>query len=271
MGIYLWLWDENYWAMRGPCSVGFHIPLVTELQWFISVLTTLWITTQEDVETKLHLPPMGERLASNASVDFRNRCYYWSSSKYTSSTSTSYPGAASAFVADYRWVSTLLIPPRATWYPIRWFKDTYVTPTSSRTVVQWTLWGAWVFRNQTDWLISITDWTTGYTIQDKNLWATTVYNYWNTLTTANMWNMYQWWNNYWFPPTWNVSTSSTKVDASNYWPDNYYSSSTFITVTDDTQDWSSVHNDNLWWWVTWVTRFPLPVKHIYIGEDAANI
>lgn len=80
---------------------------------------------------------------------------------------------------------------------------------------------------------------------DKNLWATTVYNDWDTLTQANMWNMYQWWNNYWFPSTWTISnTSSTQVDASSYWPTNPYLSDTFITWSND---WSSVYNDDLWW------------------------
>lgn len=268
MGIYLWLWDENYWAMRGPCSVGFHVPLWTEIDWFISILAWLSITTRDQAITNLHLPPMGCRLSDNAAVDFRDRCYYWSASPYGSS----YPDSTKIFVANSSWIHTNNINPRSRALPVRWFKDVYATPTSSWTVVQWTLWGAWVFRNQTDWLISITDWTTGYTIQDKNLWATTVYNYWDTMTEANMWKMYQWWNNYWFPSTWSISSkSSTRVDASSYWPNNYYSSSTFITTSDDNDDWSSVHNDNLWWWVTWVTRFPLPVKHIYIGEDTANI
>lgn len=82
-------------------------------------------------------------------------------------------------------------------------------------------------------------------MMDKNLWATTVYNNWDTLTEANMGYMYQWWNNYWFPSTWTISnTSSTHVDASAYWPTNPYSSDTFITWG---SDWSSVQNDDLWW------------------------
>ena len=84
---------------------------------------------------------------------------------------------------------------------------------------------------------------------DKNLWATAVYSDWDTLSQDNMWNMYQWWNNYWFPSTWTISnTSSTQVDASSYWPGNYYSSDTFITWSDD---WSSVSNNDLWWDTTW--------------------
>lgn len=107
---------------------------------------------------------------------------------------------------------------------------------------------AWIYHNSTLWLITIADgsWN-DITIADKNLWATTVYNVWDALSQNNCWNYYQRWNNYWFPFTWAVTTSSSQVDASNYWPWNYYSSSTFITGS---QNWSSNNNKNLWWWET---------------------
>ena len=82
---------------------------------------------------------------------------------------------------------------------------------------------------------------------DKNLWATTVYSSGNTLSEANCGYLYQWWNNYAFPWSWSVTTSSTLVNASSYWPGNYYSSSTFITVSSNPRDWSSVQNNDLWW------------------------
>lgn len=85
---------------------------------------------------------------------------------------------------------------------------------------------------------------------DKNLWATTVFNQWDTVSDANCGYFYQWWNNYGFPHSWTVITSSTQVDASNYWPWNYYLDSTFIIW--NWGDWSTIQNDNLWWWVTWV-------------------
>jgi hypothetical protein len=96
------------------------------------------------------------------------------------------------------------------------------------------------------------DWTEWITIADKNLWATTVYNKWDTLTSSNSWNLYQRWNNYWFSSTWTITTSSTRVDASNYWPWNYYSGSTFIAANSAPWDWSSVDNPNLRWWETWL-------------------
>lgn len=102
---------------------------------------------------------------------------------------------------------------------------------------------AWIYHNSDLWLISLSsDWTNWLTIADKNLGATTVYNNWDTLSEANCGKYYQRWNNYWFPRTWSVSTSSTTVNAGSYWPNNYYSSSTFI-ISDT---WDSSNNANLW-------------------------
>lgn len=109
---------------------------------------------------------------------------------------------------------------------------------------------AWIFHNSALEIISMSsDWTTWKTIADKNLWATTVWNSWDTLSETNCGKYYQWWNNYWFPFTWSVTASSTQVDASSYWPWNYYSSDTFIKYS---WRWDTTDNKNLRWWVTWV-------------------
>jgi hypothetical protein len=243
-GTYEWNFVD-YSAMQWPASDGFHIPLITEWQWLKTIMDWLGLTTWDNWRINLHMPFAGYRSYSSAGLDFKDTSgSYWSSSPYPAgSNNARYLYLFSSYVrADYK-------DNRAYGFSVRCFKDSYETPTSSWTVVQGTLWSAWIFWNQSQGLISITDWTTGYTMMDKNLWATTVYNNWNTLTQANMWNMYQWWNNYWFPSTWSVTTSSTQVNAQNYWPWNYYSSSTFITWSND---WSSVHNDNLRWGVTWI-------------------
>ena len=101
-------------------------------------------------------------------------------------------------------------------------------------------------RQFTAGLITITNWTETYTIMDRNLWATST----GIDSSDSYWYYFQWWNNYWFPNIWSVATSSAQVDASNYWPWNYYSSSTFITRTSSPYDWSSVQKDNLRWWVS---------------------
>lgn len=118
---------------------------------------------------------------------------------------------------------------------------------------------AWIYHNADLWLLSavyIVDswWTINpnnvQTFSDKNLWATAVWNYWDTPTAANTWTFYQWWNNYGFPynNASGITTSTSLVDTTNYWPSNYYSSSTFIINW--ANDWTSDHNRNLWWWTT---------------------
>ena len=98
---------------------------------------------------------------------------------------------------------------------------------------------AWIYHNATLWLISLSsDWENWITIADKNLWATST----DTSSTDSYWYYYQWGNNYWFPTTWSVTTSSSQVNVSTYWPNNYYSSSTFIT----SDTWDSSNNANLW-------------------------
>lgn len=131
---------------------------------------------------------------------------------------------------------------------------------------------AWIYRNPKDWIISMSsDWSTRYTIADKNLWATEVYNNWDTLSQANCWNFYQRWNNYWFPFTWAVNKSSTKVSASWYWPWNYFSSDTFIMVS---WTWDSSNNYNLRWYNGSVTnrQWPCPTWfHIPTQWEWQNI
>lgn len=128
----------------------------------------------------------------------------------------------------------------------------------------------WAYWNEQLWLISlvfgISNWAPNpsatITIADKNLGATTAWTPWDTKSQANCWNYYQWWNNYGFPYNGSPTTSSTLVNASTYWPSNYYNSSTFITVSWNTYaDWSSDHNANLWWDTTWTyeaLRWPCP-------------
>lgn len=107
----------------------------------------------------------------------------------------------------------------------------------------------WIYWNQSLWLITISDWQRNdFTIADKNLWATVVWNDWDTVSASNCGNYYQWGNNYWFPFTWSVTTSSTQVDTTWYWPWNYYESSTFIL---NSNNWSNPVNNNLWWAWTW--------------------
>lgn len=133
----------------------------------------------------------------------------------------------------------------------------------------------WIYHNPTSWLISMSsDAITWVTIADKNLWATAVYNDRDTLSEANCGKFYQWGNNYWFPFTWAVNTSNVEVDATGYWPWNYYSGSTFICDT-LTWDWTSPSVDNLWWWDTGTLaamQWPCPSGfHIPSATEWSNL
>lgn len=107
-----------------------------------------------------------------------------------------------------------------------------------------TTWG--IYRNQTLGLISIGSGTSWVTMADKNLGATTVRNSWDTASESNCGKFYQWGNNYGFPYTWTITMDTTQIDVTNYWPNNYYSSSTFIK----TNPWYLADNFNLWGWLT---------------------
>ena len=249
-----WPWIEiknlpDYSAMQWPAPSWFHVPLTTEWQAVYDVWTALggWSPDWTNFWIALKLPCAGSRRNYNSSVYGQgSQGFYWSSSPYPSDADYSYHLA---------FFSTNISPQynsyRALGYSVRCFKDTPIIPTSSWTKLYWTsIEAGWIFWSSTDWLISLSsDWTTWITISDKNLWATTVWNNWDTLSEANWGKYYQWGNNYWFAWTWSLTTSWTQVDASVYWPWNYYSSSTFITWNNDR---SSVQNDNLWWWETWV-------------------
>lgn len=248
-----WEWIEikngdDYSAMRWPSPIWFHIPTRTEWIAVRDIWTALWGSSSDGPNFWIALKlPFNWLRASDASISNvgTNGAYY---------TCTAYR------TDDVYWFQ--IRASEIAWYitnrsvasAIRCFKDSPVTPTSSWTKLYWTsIEAGGIFWSSSEWLISLSDdWQAWTTIADKNLWATTVWNSWDALSQANCGKYYQWGNNYWFPFTWAVTTSSTQVDASNYWPWNYYSSSTFITTSWTPWDWSSVQNDNLWWWVTWV-------------------
>lgn len=260
-GEWIEIWTyKDYSAMQWPAPDGFHIPLQSEWQAVYNVWTTLWGwgTDWTNFGIALKLPFAGVRSYSTSSITSRNSYgYYWSSLR---------SGTANAY--DLRLNSTILNPSytdyKASWCSVRSFKDTPVVPTSSWTKLYWTsIESWWIFWSSTEWLISLSsDWQTWITIADKNLWATTVWNSWDTLSEDNCWYYYQWWNNYWFPFTWTLTdTSTTQVDASTYWPWNYYSSSTFIKYA---WSWDSTHNDNLRWWETWVVTIYNAITNTWV-------
>lgn len=261
MNIYIWAAKiEDYSAMRGPCPEGYHIPSNYEWNNLCSTLTTSLglAANRTTMRQYLKMPPAGYRRQNDGGVVSQG-----SRGDYRSCTVLS--NAQASFM---QFTSSSITPEtasnKATWISIRWFKNSAVVPDSSwTTLYDWSsvaAW-AWIYHNATLWLISISwDGKKWYTIQDKNLWATVVYNSWDTLSETNCGYYYQRWNNYWFAFTWTLTTSSTRVNASSYWPWNYYSSSTFITWS---ASWDTSNNPNLWWWQN---RTPSQLKNVYIGE-----
>ena len=93
-----------------------------------------------------------------------------------------------------------------------------------------------------------------YTLMDRNMWATGIYN--NNYSNPNinsLWYYYQWWNNYWFdskadnPGNLNNITGNT-VDVSSYSWSNPYESYWFVGKDSNSKNWMKSVNKNLWWW-----------------------
>lgn len=263
MSIYAW-WDNvDYSALKWPCPDWYHIPTQPEFNDLVTKFLSLWLWKWTFYT--YYKVPMAWFAWWDSGYSFRDT---WTQAKLVLATAESENRTYYTYVTTDYVAATYNLYKWYYWYSLRPFKDEPSIPDSNWTVLyQWT-WNAWIYYNATEWLISLsTDWTNWITVADKNLWATTVFNTWDTLSEANCGKFYQWWNNYGFPwvgsdTTW-VVTSSTKVDAGSYWPWEY-SSSTFITTW---ADWSSVTNNNLWWWVTWVIQTPKKVKEIYVSQQ----
>lgn len=107
----------------------------------------------------------------------------------------------------------------------------------------------WSYHSSSLWLITITDGTNIVTMADKNLWASVVYNPWDTVDSTNNGYVYQRWNNYWFPIDWTqITTNYYNTNASWYWPWNYYSSNIFRYpyYNPSNKNWDSSNNTDLW-------------------------
>ena len=266
--MWVYLWNDNYSdysAMQWPAPDGFHVPSKDEWVALCGILTSTFGMTNNSttIGTYLKMPISGHRQQSNADISGVGSIgYYWSSTSYNVNS------AYNLYILSSR-INPQYNNYRSNGFSVRCFKNSPTIPTSSWTILydgSSIAIGAWIFYSATDWLISVSgDGQTWYTIQDKNLGATTVFNQWDTITDANCGYFYQWWNNYGFPHSWAVTKSATKVDASSYWPGNYYNSSTFITASVSPYDWSSVQNDNLRWWVTGINHMA-ELKNAYIGE-----
>ena len=256
------LWGGVTWtneSKRGPCPEWYHIPSKDENNALVSIMQNLWyIGSWDDYKRYLFMPYAGARESYNqwepGSVN--TSWEYWS----VNSTSNSYEAHA-FYISDSTVDPTGQRSKKTEWCCIRPFKNEFMVPDYDNPHSVWITIRPWIFWEPVQGFISVTqDWVTWVTIADKNLGATAVYSYWDELTESNCWKYFQRWNNYGFPFSWEINISSTKVNASNYWP--YYYSSDFIgTTTNFTYNWSSVTNKNLWWWITntdIAKRWPCP-------------
>lgn len=261
-GIYVWEWKDSYVAMQWPCDSWFHIPTYTERQAIITAMEFWWSGNGAGqvmaLASYLKIPLCWYRAYSSSSTSSQS----WTTGRYwCCDTSWNYARCLNIGSSELVINSNAR---RAMWYSIRPFKDVPVVPDSNWTVeYQWTG-NAGIYSNSILWLVSLsTDWTNRITIADKNVWATTVYSYLDTLSESNCGKYFQWGNNNWFARTWTLAdTSSTQVNTAVYWPWNYYNSSTFVKRSTSPYDWSSPKNDNLRWWVTGITKWP-NVKEVY--------
>ena len=265
MSIYLgaWWWTKTLSDMKWPCPDWFHVPYQSERYNIYDVWSnTIWsYWNGANFSKYLKLPMAWRRLGNRPDLNYNvgSLGRYWSSLWYTNNYTMAY-----LLSFESSSISASSLDSCNTWYSVRAIKDSPVAPTSSWT----TLYNDWyraIYHNADLWLISITSYWTTYTIMDKNLWATTVYNYWDSITEANWGYYFQRWNNHWFPWPWWATpspTSWTSVDASWYWPWNYYDSSTWITW-----GWMTAPgNFNLWWWQTrWTYTEPLTwIGDVYV-------
>ncbi len=142
-----------------------------------------------------------------------------------------------------------------------------------------------------------------YTIMDRNMWATEIFNkYYDAPNPASLGYLYQWWNNYWFPAQWNLAqqwvfirTSQVPKNIWSVWVPSNYASGTYYSNAGSHTSWmgSSSKTDWIWWW-TWDTttangvgttsearKWPCPIwyhvpstlewKNIFIDWSGVNV
>jgi len=239
--------------MKWPCDDWFCIGNMYSRQRINTWWTTMWARSASDhspMATYLKLP-FAWLLWCNWALTMSSNAIYrtaWSRGDWYAEVVNI---EQSSFNSNYTFAKTCATL-------IRPFAIEAVAPDNTWTTLfdgSSTATGAWIFHNATLWLISISkDWTDWITIADKNVWATTVYNSWDTMSQSNRWKFFQRGNNYGFPSgSNNFEKTSTKVDTSWYWPLRPYYWRVFITwsTQDWDRDWSTVENGDLRWYLSY--------------------
>lgn len=241
------LWNNEF-DTKWPCPTGFHIPTVTEFMVLINTLNSLWITTYKHRMFKM---PKAWELIKDDSTPSTSYSKVWVGTYFRMAT-VNLEWQTWWYIVNHDFEDPYInqtIVDRCEWCSIRPFKNVPVIPDSSWKVISWSRTWVWICWNADLWLITCTaDWTNYVTLADKNLWATEVWEWGTEETPEKCWLYYQYWNNHWFD--WTEPASTEEVDASWYWPGNYYDEWTFIM----SEDWDSNHNleanDHRWWVAT---------------------
>lgn len=253
----LYLQTKDYTAMRGPCPEGFHVPTYDDWDRVIPYSSINFMEYY-------HMPPGFEFSSTSLSVyEKTSSSDYWACDKMTMQSSW---GSTAQILRIYAsWWSNHYPASIVQASHIRPFKDEVVHPDSTWTLEYEEEDECYIYHNATLWLITVyidtaREGKIRTTMADKNLWATVLYNYWDTQSTSNCGYIYQPWNNYWFDPQWTITKSNTVVNCTWYWPGNYYSSNLMKTT-----NWNTT-NEDMWWWETWVLPVSAELKSAYIGD-----
>ena len=242
----LWWWVTNtFKSMQGPAPDWFHVPDDNEMSWLKTTMVWLWLGDWASIKQYLKMPYGWFRDWYSSTAEIQSRGEYW---LYW--TSTPKTGSFTAYYlnfADYGiWTGGSIT--RAYGQLIRCFRNEALIPDNTwRTLFAWT-WSAGIFWNPELEVISLSfDGTDWITIADKNIWATYVYENWDTLTEWNCGWYFQRWNNYMFSFDGQLTTSSTQVDATNYGPYYYWSNFIRLGSSDTWWNWDTSWNNHLRW------------------------
>lgn len=230
---------NDYSAMQWPCPEWFHIP-----SWLGNINSI--INSISDYK-KLHMPTNCGYWAG--SWQNRNETESWWTDVYWQTDPWTYAGEWYAWHFDeYNGNFCGSTDASATeWHPIRAFKNEVVMPDST-----WTeeLTGK-IWHSAALGLITYFDGTNYYTMADKNVGATTVWNDGDPCTDANVGLYFQQGNNYGYHYGDTVPTTDELIDVSSVEPSTY-SSATWGS-TDHSSRWDEVNAD-IWGEETWVQQ-----------------
>ena len=249
------------WVQIRPYAIppvipdNFHIPNTDERERLVEIMTSLGYTTAEDYVEQLHLPLAWHLSNTTWALTWRGQSVdYWSIESYNNS----YADSLHLVSWENQSIWNTL---KSVWLPIRCFRDYWWDELSSPRRRDYG-----VHLEADKWAIYVISATWVIVIQDKNLGATSVYNYWDALTESNCWKYYQRWNYKWFV-AWQIpQTSSTTVNTAWHRALNKYESNTFVLSS---WDWSYPSNNELF--IIPPTKRPKEWFHIPSGDEIRSL